>query len=94
MCYLRELFWIAATHNFSVQAVYIRGSSNILADSISRLHEPGQLWFLEGLLYDYARSHDYLSASMFALPEHMSNYSFLSLLPQVQTLRKQRESWI
>jgi len=89
MSYLRELFWIAATNNFSIQAVYIRGPSNILADSISRLHEPGQLWYLETLLQEYASCHQYFP-SLFYVYLHMSNDSFLSLTPQVRQVHDNR----
>lgn len=92
MQYLRDLFWLAATHNFSVQAVYIPGHSNILADSISRLHEPGQLGFLECLLREYTLSHFY-NPETFHLSQHMSNPSLLFLLPQVVSLLKQRYDW-
>lgn len=85
MTYLRELFWIAALHNFSIQAVYIRGPSNILADSISRLHERGQLQYLQFLLQQYAWCHDY-NATMFCLDRHMSYLSFILLAPRAYQL--------
>jgi hypothetical protein len=93
MDYLRELFWIAATNNFSRQAVYIPGPSNILADSISRLHQPGQLWYLQHLLQEYAACHD-INVAMFGLENHMTYFSFISLIPQLQTLLEQQTSWI
>lgn len=40
---LRRLFWSSAQHNFHITAVYIEGIKNKLADSISRLHEPGHV---------------------------------------------------
>ena len=38
---LRRVFWLSAIFNFRIKAVYYRGVSNFLADSVSRLHEPG-----------------------------------------------------
>lgn len=39
---LRILFWLSATYNFHLKARHIRGASNIVADGISRLHEPNK----------------------------------------------------
>ena len=39
MAWLWDLFWLSAVYNFRIQAVYVPGKYNILADSISRLHE-------------------------------------------------------
>ena len=93
MTYLRELFWIAATHNFSIKAAYIPGPSNILADSISRLHEPGQFLFLESLLREYGRCHAW-HPNMFHLPLHLSNSCFFSLTPQILRLRDVQNLWM
>lgn len=38
---LRRVFWLSATFNFKLQAVYYPGKLNTLADCVSRLHEPG-----------------------------------------------------
>lgn len=38
---LRRVFWLSAVHNFRLKAVYYPGRLNRVADSISRLHEPG-----------------------------------------------------
>ena len=38
---LRRVFWLSAIYNFRLKAVYYRGISNVLADSVSRLHEKG-----------------------------------------------------
>ena len=37
---LRDMFWAAATHNFVVRALYMPGHRHVIADCISRLHEP------------------------------------------------------
>ena len=39
MQWLREIFWLSATHNFRVTAHYIPSKSNTVADAISCLHE-------------------------------------------------------
>jgi hypothetical protein len=41
MASLRRVFWLSALYNFRLKAVYYPGSSNRIADSVSRLHEPG-----------------------------------------------------
>lgn len=40
MACLRVLFWLSATYNFHIKARFIRGVSNVVADGVSRLHEP------------------------------------------------------
>lgn len=37
---LRELFWLSAIYNFRLQAVQYPGHANLVADGVSRLHEP------------------------------------------------------
>ena len=43
MTYLRLLFFVQAYYNFSITAIFIPGKRNILADSISRLHQENKL---------------------------------------------------
>jgi len=38
---LRRVFWLSVIYNFRMKAFYYPGESNVLADSVSRLHEPG-----------------------------------------------------
>ena len=92
MHFIRELFWLAAIYNFSIRAVYMPGQSNTLADTISRLHEPGYIGYLEYLLREYTFSHNYCP-SIFDLRRHMSNWSFMSLLPQIQKFVQIRNAW-
>ena len=40
MAALRRIAMLSARHNFRIQATYYPGSENIVADAISRLHEP------------------------------------------------------
>ena len=37
---LRRIFWLSATFNFKIKAIYFPGVENVLADAVSRLHEP------------------------------------------------------
>lgn len=37
---LRNIYWLSAKYNFRIQATYIPGRNNTLADTASRLHEP------------------------------------------------------
>ena len=43
---LRRVFWLSTVFKFRLRAVFYKGSSNILADSVSRLHEPGKFQHL------------------------------------------------
>ena len=40
MKYLRYMFWLSAVYNFRLTAMHIPGTDNVLADKLSRLHEP------------------------------------------------------
>jgi hypothetical protein len=37
---LRRIYWLSVTYNFRLRAIYYPGKYNIIADSVSRLHEP------------------------------------------------------
>ena len=41
MASLRRVFWLSALYNFRLRAIYYPGSSNLVADRVSRLHEVG-----------------------------------------------------
>ena len=43
MHFLRGLFWLSAVYNFHIKAFHVAGKHNVVADNISRLHEPLQL---------------------------------------------------
>ena len=43
MEWLREIFWLSATHNFHVTCKHIRGSENQASDCISRIKDSSQL---------------------------------------------------
>ena len=67
MMYLRTVFWLRNIVNFTITSVFIPGSINILADSVSRLHNKGHFlhWMsivfgyvpLESTIWSYLRFH-------------------------------------
>ncbi len=88
MPYIRELFWLSAIYNFSLTAVHIAGSSNVMADTISRLHEQSQLPYLLFLLREWAVAHVCMY-EMFWFSLHMSRSTFMFLLcSQMQLCRR------
>lgn len=72
MCALRELFWLSAIYNFRFTAIHIPGKSNVIADAVSRLHQPAQcISFYHHLLSLMPQMH--VDAS--PLIHHMSDLS-------------------
>ena len=59
----------ALQFNFNISAVYIPGVHNTIADTISRLHEPGKLNLLSSLL-DVPVSYLWQSVNMSAKSRH------------------------
>ena len=53
MQWLRELFWMCAFFNIHIKSSWIRGSDNILADSLSRLRNPDCVEICEDRIYDF-----------------------------------------
>ena len=49
---LRRVFWLSALYNFRLTAVYYPGHCNVIADSVSRLHERGGLHRFYGALFN------------------------------------------
>ena len=43
MACLRVMFWLSATYNFHIKGRHIRDFSNLVADGVSRMHEPGKI---------------------------------------------------
>lgn len=83
---LRELFWLAVSHNFDVTATYVPGKLNDRADAISRLHEPGQLLRLDSF-------HHYCLCP-WQLVYHMSSKALFALSLQVHKWQILKQSWI
>ena len=76
MVWLRDLFWLSAIYNFCITAVYIKGSHNIIADSLSRMHDRISLLKLYLLLYSSCPPSNILNDS---LVSHMSLISSVFL---------------
>jgi hypothetical protein len=85
MSALRELFWWSVTFNFQIKAVHIPGKLNMIADSISRLHEKGQFAYLNSLLPN--------GISPTFLPVHMSKKAFYFLSPQIRRWSTWQTHW-
>lgn len=74
MYFLRELFWLSAIFNFDIKAKFIPGRLNNIADSASRLNEPGQL----SRLYSLIHSYNYMDFTIEELLKHMSCAFFIN----------------
>ena len=48
--FLRYMFWLSVVYNFRLTAMHFPGVDNVLADKISRLHEPYSRHYLLALL--------------------------------------------
>ena len=90
MPFLRELFWLSAIYNFKITAKFVPGKLNILADTISRLHEDGQIFVLESLL----RQPYSTGAYNIRLPLHASISGILFLFPQMQKWLSWKLAWM
>lgn len=91
MEHIRRLFWLSQLYRFSIKCVHIKGSSNVDADSVSRLNEKGHLLFWLSLLskgLQYSIVHVY----HWFLP-HMSVLSCAHLLSQVRIKIPWLRSW-
>ena len=86
---IRRLSYLAQQFNFSLQAVYIPGHLNVVADSISRLHMPGYflrfIWSLQmcGVCSVYS----------YILQNHMSPEAAMFLSPQARAWNAWHRSW-
>jgi hypothetical protein len=79
---LQELSYLSLVHDFALEAVFIPGRINDLADSISRLYMPGQFSRLFTCIADWYNPHT--PPAGYWLPQHMSVKSMFSLSPQIQ----------
>lgn len=66
---LRALFWLSTLNNFHLTAVYISGSCNTIADTVSRLHEQGNLLLFNSILHNRL---PHVAVVNLALTDHMS----------------------
>ena len=96
MLLLREMFWVSAIYNFVVKARFLAGRFNVVADCISRLHEPGRLLHLESHINEWYLCHKGKDAvfQTVSFCNHMSLGALLCILNQVLQWRKQNNAWI
>ena len=88
MYHIRILYWMAHFYNFSIRCEHIKGSRNVEADSVSRLHQRGHLMFWLSKLscgLPYSMFHVY-----WWFISHMSIVTCASLMSQVH----QRIPWV
>ena len=93
---LRKNFWLMAKNNIHLKAVYIKGSDNVIADSVSRLHEGVSKLNEFRSLYNkwhYVHGNTDDAFSYVSLCNHMSIASLLALQDREQ-FRCQRWPWI
>jgi hypothetical protein len=77
---LRAMCWQAITHNIAIRAVHVPGTLNAIPDSVSRLHEPGnisKLWQLLSFWHHGRPPFTHLAA-------HMSHASYCWFHSQVR----------
>lgn len=87
---LKNIASTALCWNIRILCTHIPGRLNDIADAISRLHSPGQVWRMSSLLSAcYQQAHP-----TYFLPHHMSQATALFISPQVARLMKQCNSWI
>lgn len=73
---LRQMFWICAKHDCVVRAISVSGSINIVADTVSRLHERDNIAKLFVLLSNWWHGK---GGEIFDLTKHMSTKALLCL---------------
>ncbi len=76
---IRELFWLSASFNFTIRAVFVPGKLNDIPDAISRIHQRGQIHRLFRLL-----GVENPCLSMFSPYSNMSFKAFVSVFQQVK----------
>ena len=90
MPFIRRVFWLSALYNFKITAKFIPGIKNNVADTISRLHEGGQLFVLESLL----RPPGFNGNCDIKLPFHASLGSIIFLYPQMMKWLSLKKRWM
>lgn len=88
---IRDIALITMSYNISIQAHYIPGIDNCLADALSRLHQPGQLPRFVSLLNMWF---GYEAPSLYWLPAHMSHQAIRFLSPQIKKWQGLYRTWI
>ena len=78
---LRQLFWLSVQYNFKLHAIHMPGVLNQLPDSISRLHEQGQVLRLHPLLKNW--HHCAFQRYVIDWSKHMSSGALQVIQPQL-----------
>lgn len=86
---LRLVAQLIMRHDITITAHFIKGSTNDIADAISRLHSPGQALRLSSLLSDIYGDSEFV----YFMPCHMSNVSFNFMLPSLQRMWEHWQVW-
>ena len=96
MLLLRKLFWVAAHNNCSIRAIYLPGNLNIIADTVSRLHEAGQLLHLESIVNEWYMCHTSQPCAFAytSLCNHMSLRALCSIFQHVASWQTLRRRWM
>lgn len=79
---LRQLFWLSVKFNFKLVSIHIPGVLNQLPDSISRLHERGQVLRLHSLLKNWF--HCKFNGFFINWSDHMSFAALQVIQPQLE----------
>ena len=93
---LKELLWIAAMFNISVNVSYITSKNNVIADALSRMHDSRFLTNLISLLWDQDIN---IASPYYNLLFHMSHASYVFLQskwlchPPLQLSGVKRPNW-
>ena len=87
---LREMANTALINNVTILAHYIPGAINDFADSISRLHSPGQIERFLSLLINIGY---HCTPPLTWCPYNMSALSLTFLLPQIRRWQESCNSW-
>ena len=90
---LRDMFLAAAAHNCVVRALYMPGHRHVIADCISRLHEPRQFNSLESIINKWYLCHTHKDNDQYSMLSHMSMSSLCTVLKQAQLWRKRYHDW-
>ena len=90
---LREVFWLSMQYDFIIEAVYLKGESNLFSDTVSRLTTNNYL-LLWALLGQSIIAPPYLDNFVNTLILHMSPKALLPLIPQIRQLGRYRNHWI
>ena len=85
---LHSIGFLSLKYDFTLEACFIPGRHNDMADAISRLHLPGQIHRFFALLWEHG-----LVTKGFWMQYHMSIKTMCFLYPQVQMWKRLISSW-